>query len=168
MPMLLKLSCLPYYCTISFNSPVTHHRASNLRIFSGLSRVTEGIFECAKRSHKNGENALKNPNFALGACIFIFGSVPSFLKPNSRWRIKTGLKAVGFEWDWYKTGVYFADSHKNAASEWKPSQKLHTEFVLQAGHLLRFTNFFCCHGRLSPFTNTQVGKCQSRVTAAEN
>jgi hypothetical protein len=51
------------YCTISFNSKVTRHRAQNIRKFSNLSRVTEGIFE----SHKDAQKWVKNPIFASGA-----------------------------------------------------------------------------------------------------
>ncbi|KAJ7437693.1 hypothetical protein B0H11DRAFT_1935760 [Mycena galericulata] len=47
----------------SFNSDVTRHSAENFRKYSNLSRVTEGIFECAAKATKSAKNGLKKSNF---------------------------------------------------------------------------------------------------------
>jgi hypothetical protein len=46
------------YCTISLNSYVTCQRAQNLRIFSNLSWVTEGIFEYGKKKSQNQQKKM--------------------------------------------------------------------------------------------------------------
>jgi hypothetical protein len=58
------LSCFRDYCSISFNSYVTHHGGQNIRKFSYLSQVTEGIFECPKQVTKWARNGSKNQIFA--------------------------------------------------------------------------------------------------------
>lgn len=47
------------YCSISLNSYVTRHSGQNVRKFSHLSRVTEGIFEYAKQVTKSAKNDSK-------------------------------------------------------------------------------------------------------------
>jgi hypothetical protein len=46
-------------CFISLNSYVTRHSGQNVRKFSHLSRVTEGIFEYAKQVTKSAKNDSK-------------------------------------------------------------------------------------------------------------
>src|ERR1700761_1165896 len=51
------------YCTISFNSYVTCHGQQNIRNFSYMSRVTEGIYEYPKQVTKWAKNGSKNRFF---------------------------------------------------------------------------------------------------------
>src|ERR1700761_2091094 len=85
------------YCTISFNSYVTRHGSRNIRKFSYLSRVTEGIYECAKTSHKIGGNSSKNQNFARTVHISL-GHRRCNEKLNFRVEWSSGRPVEGENW----------------------------------------------------------------------
>jgi hypothetical protein len=67
------------YCRVSFNSDVTRHRARNLRIFSNLSQVTEGIFECAKKVTKSREMPKKIQISRALRVLLVEGGMRTFL-----------------------------------------------------------------------------------------
>jgi hypothetical protein len=160
------------YCTISFNSYVTRHRAQNIWKFLYLSRV---IFECAKKSHKTAENCLQKfifrPQGAYGKWGRGICEVFAILMWAEVNQVESLLLPPIFAW--FPSSV--AHQQCWVLQNWQRCYPTALNGLQVINHMWGgpatsspSTKIFRCHACPRPSTKSKVRISLSQVTAPEN